>query len=152
MTFDPSQFTATKWSTAQDKAAFANRFVRLVQSDFADKHFTEKFYQRLSNASAILLISTGADSGIPSSPRPPTRCGLKLTVQYPCYGDPAWTFSDVEQAVQRGSRPRERWSSTSNDWPTKSRPGSVLCWPGFKRSTGKRPSPRDTERNDNESR
>ena len=25
---------------------------------------------------------------------------LKMTVQYPCYGDPAWTFSDVEQAVQ----------------------------------------------------
>ena len=25
---------------------------------------------------------------------------LRITVQYPCYGDPAWTFSDVEQAVQ----------------------------------------------------
>ena len=49
MTFDPSQFTPTKWETAKDKAAFANRFVRLVESDFAAKHFTEKFYQRLSN-------------------------------------------------------------------------------------------------------
>ncbi len=49
MTFDPSQFTPTKWQTVEDKAAFANRFVRFVQSDFALKHFTEKFYRRLSN-------------------------------------------------------------------------------------------------------
>ena len=49
MTFDPSQFTPTQWETAKDKTAFANRFVRFVQGDFAERHFTEKFYQRLSN-------------------------------------------------------------------------------------------------------
>ena len=46
MTFATSR--PTKWNTAQDKATFAKQFVRFVQSDFAAKHFTEKFYRRLS--------------------------------------------------------------------------------------------------------
>jgi hypothetical protein len=25
---------------------------------------------------------------------------LEQIVQYPCYGDPAWTYSDVERALQ----------------------------------------------------
>ena len=49
MTFDPSEFTPTKWATTQDKATFAKQFVRFVESDFAAKHFTDKFYRRLSN-------------------------------------------------------------------------------------------------------
>ena len=101
MTFTHSQFTPTKWSTAQDKAAFANRFVRLVQSDFAAKHFTEKFYQRLSNTfSHIAHYNRGGFWDTFFTSTADKVRFLKMTVQYPCYGDPAWTFSDVEQAVQ----------------------------------------------------
>ena len=101
MTFTDSQFTATKWSTAQDKASFANRFVRLVQSDFAPKHFTEKFYQRLSNTfSHIAHYNRGGFWDTFFTSTADKVRFLKMTVQYPCYGDPAWTFSDVEQAVQ----------------------------------------------------
>ena len=25
---------------------------------------------------------------------------LEMTFQYPCFGDPSWTYSDVERAVQ----------------------------------------------------
>ena len=101
MTFDPSQFTPTQWETAKDKAAFANRFVQFVQSNFAAKHFTEKFYRRLSNTFGNIahfnrggfwetFFTTTADK---------VRF-LELTVQYPCYGDPAWTYSDVERALR----------------------------------------------------
>jgi hypothetical protein len=94
-------FTPTKWSTAQDKAAFAKQFVRFVQSDFAAKHFTEKFYRRLSNTFGFIahynrggfwaeFFTTTADK---------VRF-LEMALQYPCYGDPAWTFSDVERALQ----------------------------------------------------
>ena len=101
MTFDSSQFTPTKWSTAQDKAAFANRFIRLVQSDFAAKHFTEKFYQRLTNTfSHIAHYNRGGFWDTFFTSTADKVRFLKMTVQYPCHGDPAWTYSDVEQAVR----------------------------------------------------
>lgn len=94
-------FTPTKWDTAKDKAAFAKQFVRFVQSDFAAKHFTEKFYRRLSNTFGHIahynrggfwaeFFTTTADK---------VRF-LEQTLEHPCYGDPAWTYSDVERALQ----------------------------------------------------
>ncbi len=106
MTFTSSQFTATKWSTAQDKAAFTNRFVRFVQSDFAAKHFTEKFYQRLSlTFGHIAHFNRGGFFDTFFTTTADKVRFVKLTAQYPCYGDPAWTFSDVEQAVQAWLKP-----------------------------------------------
>jgi hypothetical protein len=101
MTFNPSQFTPTQWDTAKDKAAFAKQFVRLVQSDFAAQHFTDKFYRRLSNTFANIahynragfwetFFTTTADK----------LRFLEQTLSHPCYGDPAWTYSDVERALQ----------------------------------------------------
>lgn len=95
------QFTPTKWDTAHDKAAFAKQFVRFVQSDFAAKHFTDKVYRRLSNTFGHIahynrggfwaeFFTTTADK----------LRFLEQTVQWPCYGDPAWTYSDVERALQ----------------------------------------------------
>lgn len=97
----PSQFTATQWDTAEDKARFAKQFVRFVQSDFADKRFTDKFYRRLSNTFGNIahydrggfwaeFFTTTADK---------VRF-LEQALQHPCYGDPAWTYSDVERALQ----------------------------------------------------
>lgn len=99
MTFP--QFTPTQWDTAQDKAAFAKQFVRFVQSDFAAKHLTDKFYRRLSNTFGHIahynrggfwaeFFTTTADK----------VTFLEQTLQHPCYGDPAWTYSDVERALQ----------------------------------------------------
>ena len=101
MEFSPDHFTPTKWETAKDKAAFANRFVRFVESDFAAEHFTEKFYRRLSNTFGMIahynrggfwetFFTTAADK---------VRF-LQMTIQWPCYGDPAWTYSDVERALR----------------------------------------------------
>ena len=94
-------FTPTQWDTAQDKAAFAKRFILFVQSDFDAKHFTDKFYRRLSNTFGHIanynragfwatFFTTTADK---------VQC-LEQTLQHPCYGDPAWTYSDVERALQ----------------------------------------------------
>ena len=101
MTFDPSQFTPTQWETAKDKAAFANRFVRFVQSDFAAKHFTEKFYRRLSNTfSHIAHYNRGGFWETFFTTTADKVRFLEMTFQYPCFGDPAWTYSDVERALQ----------------------------------------------------
>jgi len=95
------QFTPTQWDTAQDKATFAKHFVRFVQSDFAAKQFTDRFYRRLSNTFGHIahynrggfwdtFFTTTADK---------VRF-LEQTIQHPCCGDPAWTYSDVERALQ----------------------------------------------------
>ena len=101
MTFDASQFTPTQWDTAQDKAAFAKQFVRFVQSDFAAKHFTKKFYQRLSMTFGNIahFNRAGFWDEFFTSTADKVRF-LEQTLQHPCYGDSAWTYSDVEQALQ----------------------------------------------------
>ncbi len=102
MTFQPSQFTPTKWDTVLDKLSFARQFVRFVQSDFAEQHFTDRFYRRLSNTFGHIahydrggfwaeFFTTTADK----------LRFLEQTIQHPCYGDPAWTYSDVERVLQQ---------------------------------------------------
>ena len=101
MKFSPDQFTPTQWNTAEDKAAFAKQFVRFVRSDFNATHFTNTFYRRLSNVFGNIahydrggfwqtFFTTTADK----------VTFLEQTFQWPCYGDPAWTYSDVERALQ----------------------------------------------------
>jgi len=46
--FLPTEFTATKFSTAADKAEFGNHFLRFIESEWAQPLFTKDFYQRLS--------------------------------------------------------------------------------------------------------
>jgi len=108
MTFDPTQFTPTQWDTAKDKAAFANRFVRFVESDFAAKPFTEKFYRRLSNTFGHIAHYNrgGFWSEFFTTTADKVRF-LEQTLQHPCYGDPAWTYNDVERVWQAGLRADE---------------------------------------------
>ena len=105
MNFQASQFTATRWNTAQDKAAFAKQFVRFIQGGFAEKHFTDKFYRRLSNTFGHIahydrggfwaeFFTTTADK---------VRF-LEQALQWPCFGDTAWTYSDVERALREWLR------------------------------------------------
>ena len=101
MSFSPSQFTPTKWQTAQDKAAFAKQFVRFVQSGFAAKHFTDKFYRRLSNTFGhIAHFSRGGFWDTFFTTTADKVRFLELTLRWSWHGDPAWTFGDVEQALQ----------------------------------------------------
>ncbi len=105
MTFIPSKFTPTQWSTAQEKAAFAKQFVRFGQSDFAVKHFTDKFYRRLSNTFGhIAHYDRGGFWHIFFRTTADKVRFLDQTLRYPCYGDPVWTYSDVERALQEWLR------------------------------------------------
>ena len=46
--FLPTEFTATKLSTAVDKAEFGNHFLRFIESEWAQALFTKDLYHRLS--------------------------------------------------------------------------------------------------------
>jgi len=46
--FLPTQFTATQWSTPDDKAEFGNTLLNFIDSGFKQTLFTKKLYKRLS--------------------------------------------------------------------------------------------------------
>jgi hypothetical protein len=101
MTFSPSQFTPTQWDTAADKVLFAEQFVQFVQSDFNFRHFTDKFYRRLSNTFGhIAHYNRGGFWDTFFRTTHDKVRFLEWTLQHPCYGDPTWTYSDVERALQ----------------------------------------------------
>jgi hypothetical protein len=95
------QFTPTQWNTAQDKARFAEQFIKFVQSGFAKKNFTDRFYSRLSMTFGHIAHNDrgGFWQEFFTTTHDKIRF-LKRTLQYACHGDPAWTYSDVERAVQ----------------------------------------------------
>jgi hypothetical protein len=100
--FLPSDFTATKFSTAADKAEFGNTLLRFIESEWASALFTKSFYNRLSMCFSHIAHNNRAQfydewfSSLAAQVR-----FLKHTLRFPCYGDPEYTFSDVERAIQR---------------------------------------------------
>lgn len=109
--FSASQFTPTQWDSAEQKAKFANQFVRFVESDFKNTLFPNWFYNRLSMTFGHIahynqlgfyetFFTTTADKveflAISAGERglyalPPRGLG-------PC-GDPAFTYCDVEREL-----------------------------------------------------
>jgi hypothetical protein len=101
MTFTADQFTPTKFNTAEDKAWFANAFVKFVESGFDQRHFIDKLYRRLSNTFGHIahFNRLGFWETFFTTTTDKVRF-LEIILTYPCYGDPAWTYSDVERALR----------------------------------------------------
>ena len=59
--FLPSDFIATKFSNAADKAEFGNTLLRFIESEWAPALFTKSFYNRLSMC--FVLIAHYVESG-----------------------------------------------------------------------------------------
>jgi len=100
--FLPSDFTATKFSTAADKAEFGNTLLRFIESEWVPALFTKSFYNRLSMCFGHIAHYNCTQfyeewfSSLAAQVR-----FLKHTLRFPCYGDPEYTLSDVERAIQR---------------------------------------------------
>jgi hypothetical protein len=99
--FTAEQFTATPWSTAREKADFANAFVRFVENNFQQAHFPKWFYRRLSQTFGHIaqfdettfyrtFFGKAADK----------LRFLRQTVDHQPVGDPAFTYSDVERVLR----------------------------------------------------
>jgi hypothetical protein len=100
--FDASMFVSTSYQTAENKAWFANHLLEFIRADFVRAQFTKKFYQRLSNTFGHIahfnlqgFWETFFESTVGKVEF------LRQTLEYPCYGYPEYTFSDVEKAVQQ---------------------------------------------------
>jgi hypothetical protein len=99
--FTTDRFTPTQWQSADDKARFAKQFIRFVQSDFSMKQFPKTFYVRLSMTYGHIAQYNqhGFFDTFFATTEGKVRF-LRMTLQHPCRGDPAWTFSDVERGLQ----------------------------------------------------
>jgi hypothetical protein len=98
--FTPEQFTPTKWDTVQDKAKFANHFVRFVESGFNRNLFYKWFYNRLSNTFGH--IAHYNLDGFYATWFEDTDNQMRFfhkTLNHPCHGQPDYTYSDVEKVL-----------------------------------------------------
>lgn len=94
-------FTPTQFSTAADKEKFLKHFHRFVCSGYKWTLFHKWFYVRLSltfghiahynRAGFYATFFTDAER---------LEDFWRVTMQYPCYGDPDYTYSDVEKVIQ----------------------------------------------------
>jgi hypothetical protein len=98
--FTPAQFTPTQTERDIEKARFANQFVRFVAGGFAPHLFPDWFYTRLSLTFGHIAHYNrrGFYETWFTNPRRQLAF-LSHTMQYPCYGDPRFTYSDVETAL-----------------------------------------------------
>ncbi len=97
---EPTSFRPTKWSSAEDKAKFGNQLLRFIAKDMPKALFTDCLYQRLSNSFGH--IAHNDKVGFYQNFFETTTdkvAFLRETLQHPCYGDPEYTFSDVERVV-----------------------------------------------------
>jgi hypothetical protein len=105
--FLPSEFVPTKFSTEQDKADFGNAFLHFIESEWARTAFSKSFYNRLSMCFGNIAhynLATFYETWFTSDT---DRLEFLLhSLQWPCWGDPAFTFCDVERAIQQEIRKR----------------------------------------------
>ena len=100
--FSANQFISTKWNTSQDKADFANYFVYFVQSGFVKSKFTKKFYQELSHCFGnIAHYSIFQFYNVQFFSLRSKINFVKNCLNYHCYGDPIFVYSDVERELQK---------------------------------------------------
>lgn len=94
-------YTATQFSTAEDKQKFENQFKKFVSNGFRKSHFPKWFYERLSMCFGN--IAHYNQSGFYSTYFEDSEGFTQFIdncVDYGCYGDPAYTYSDVEKVLK----------------------------------------------------
>ena len=98
---DIPAFKATEFSTVEEKEKFAKHFQKFVESGFSERLFYKWFYTRLSMSFGFIAHYNKAcfyDTFFVYQST--QREFLEQVLSYPCYGDSAWTYSDVEKYLQ----------------------------------------------------
>jgi hypothetical protein len=100
--FVAEQFTPTKFNTAQDKADFANWLIDFMESGFKATKFYKLQYVQLSNCFGHIAHYNKAGFYDHWFETVNKQLMFRANIrQWPCYGDPAFTFSDVEKAIKK---------------------------------------------------
>ena len=94
------QFTATRFDAAEAKADFGNQLLAFIAEGFPQKRFTQRFYRVLMQHFGMIANydQHGFWSEFFTTTADQVRFLEEIT-SHPCWGDPAFTFSDLERAV-----------------------------------------------------
>lgn len=93
-------YTPTEFNTAADKEAFEKRFKRFVQHEFQSSIFTHSFYNRMSMMKGhIAHYNQYGFYEAQFSTHEVRADFLRHWTDEPCYGNPAYTWSDVEKVL-----------------------------------------------------
>jgi hypothetical protein len=98
---DAATFTATKFDTAEEKTKFGNHLLRFIAEDYPCASWTKTFYSRLSMT--FSNIAHHDLNGFWETWFTTTAEQIEFLqniVRHPCWGDPAFTYSDVEIVVR----------------------------------------------------
>ena len=98
---DAGNFTATKFDTTEDKAKFGSHLLRFIAEDYARGLWTNVFYNRLSLTFSNIAHcnSHGFWETFFETTADQIRF-LENIARYPCWGDPTFTYSDVENQIK----------------------------------------------------
>jgi len=114
--FLPNEFVPTQFSTTVEKANFGNALLRFLDANCLREFFTKRFYNRLSMTFGHIAHCDieGFYSTWFTGDR--HRLGfVQKLLHWPCHGDPKFTFSDVEHAVQQVMLKRNYLEISSGD-------------------------------------
>lgn len=100
--FSADMFQPTRFHTAEEKAKFANQFVKLVTGGFQAADYPKWFYRELTNTRGhIAHCDQGGFWHTWFSTAAQQRKFLDHWREQPVYGDPQFTYSDVERKLQQ---------------------------------------------------
>jgi hypothetical protein len=103
--FTAAEFTPTQWASAEGKAKFANTLMKFIANEFPRQSFTRSLYHRLSNTFGhIAHTNIEGFYGAFFERDLDKVVFLEQTLSWPHFGDPTFTFCDVEHAVKRRLR------------------------------------------------
>jgi hypothetical protein len=95
------KYTATQWNTAADKEKFVKQFKAFVTKDFPETAFNKQFYNRMSMMRGHIAHYNQAGFYATWFDTSERRADfLRHWTVGVIYGDPAYTWSDVEKVLQ----------------------------------------------------
>jgi hypothetical protein len=91
--FTADQFTPTRWEGAEEKARFDRRFIRIVESAFAERDVPQALYRRLALTFGHIAHYNrrGFYEEFFTATEGKVRF-LRMTLGHPCWGDPGFTY------------------------------------------------------------
>ncbi len=105
---DAKDFTPTRFQPASNKACFALHFLRFISSDCPRHQFTLRFYRQLIHCFGYIAYYSldGFWTEFFSTAAGKVEF-IEQALAWPCYGEPATTWSDVEGEIIRRLRRTE---------------------------------------------